>query len=326
MEASTSLWVIRRIQYSVIFGLFLWTVGCQSLPFGPHYTFEPIEQGNPARVNVTLVDERPAWQKEYWQGAESPRDHAIAISVVPLERLRPISANTEAEMSWLERLKSKQSAFSAMTDEIQLLVAQELDEAELAPHETNIRLTTFIVVVNKSEVAKAIWEKTEDERREAIARHRRESLIRTSLGIGTGLATKGGTGIGLGTGLSMGSPNEMPELPGERNMGRTYGIVRGPPAELGEYDSDVTCEIKADLELWIDRDEPLRLDLHAVTRSLPLSPPSYDASQAIPSTARQALLELGQTIRQRLRRMAQASNEHDEPSLVLPEPPVPGPN
>jgi len=271
--------------------------GCQSLPFAPRYTYLA-GPGPTAEAGQSVVwsDARPSWQKRYWQGAETPRDHELAISVIPLERLSPqsnpeVTGLTEAEF----KRQSHDSLAPAAWEARGVLATVLGDHPEIVPP-TRFELTKFVVVVNKQVALQQQWEESADERREALSRWRQGPALRTSLGLGGGF----GPGWGptqMGAGLMVGTPTEIPLLPGERPVARVYGAVRGPPPELDAYGPDVTCDLAGRWEVTDRQGRTVLHDLRATTRSLPLEPPHLLPDQAVAAGVRQLMRVLERNAR-----------------------------
>ncbi len=271
--------------------------GCQASPFGPRFAYEPLPVADLSSVaEIAVQDERPKWQKQYWQGAETPRDYELAVTFIPLEKFRPLP-HDGASVSLGDRLGFDDAGRKANYAEVTTALARELDQASFISRKSVLHLKSFILVVNKEDAFREIWDNLAEERREALVEWRRNSTVRAVMGMSTGIAAGFGPSP-IGAGVMVGSPSDLPALPGETPLARTYGAVTGPPSELGDYGPDVTCVIEAELELSIDRNEPHRIPLYAISRSLPLEPPHFLADVAVPSTMRQALLQLVENARE----------------------------
>jgi len=245
---------------------------------------------------VAWSDARPAWQKRYWQGAETPRDNELAISVIPLERLAPQANPDEAGVTEAQFLRQSRDSLVRAAREARGVLATVVGEhPEIVPP-TRFELTRFVVVVNKQEALQRQWDESADERREALSRWRQGPALRTSLGLGGGF----GPGWGptqMGAGLMVGTPTEIPLLPGERPVARVYGAVRGPPPELEPYGPDVTCDLAGRWEVTDTQGRTVVHDLRATTRSLPLEPPHLLPDQAVAAGVRQLLRVLDREAR-----------------------------
>jgi hypothetical protein len=262
-------------------------LGCQVLPFGPRFVIDPLPDQEPPPPQVELCDARPAWQRRYWQGAVSPRDYELAITVIPLEKFafpettpRPPQFRTPDQQGW-----------QATREELRRAVYAGMHQLGLAAAPTVITLDSALVVVNKTRALQTVWEQTADARREALAHWRRGGDLRLTLGVSSGLGAPLGP-VNPGAGVHWGSPQEIPPLPGEQPLSRAYGPVRGPPPDLGDYGPDVTCEIRARVAVHL-ADQPVReVSLHVLTHSLPLEPPNFLSDDAVSSTFEAALREL----------------------------------
>ncbi|MCY2968264.1 MAG: hypothetical protein NT069_32320 [Planctomycetota bacterium] len=247
-------------------------------------------------MEITVQDERPKWQKQYWQGAETPRDYELAVTFIPLEKFRPLP-HEGTSVSLGDRLGFDEAGRNANYGEITTALARELDQANFIPLKTVLHLKSFILVVNKQDAFREVWDDLAEARREALVDWRRNSTVRAVVGMSTGVAAGLATSP-FGAGVMVGSSADIPALPGETPLARTYGAVTGPPTELGDYGPDVTCVIETELELYIDRNEPRRIQLSSISRSLPLLPPHFLTEEAVPATMRQALLQLVENARE----------------------------
>jgi hypothetical protein len=248
---------------------------------------DPAVDEQPLPENIQLCDARPAWQRKYWQGAVVPRDYDLAITVIPLEKFaiprgtpRPPLLRTPDQQGW-----------QSSRDELCRAVFTGLRQLGLADAPTVITLDSALVVVNKSKALQAVWDQTADARREVLAHWRRGADLRLTLGVSSGFGGPAGS-VHPGAGVGWGGPQEIPPLPGEQPLSRAYGPVRGPPPDLGEYDQDVTCELRVRVEVHSPAATKREVCLHILTRSLPLEPPNFLSDEAVVSTFEAALSEL----------------------------------
>lgn len=269
-------------------------LGCQTSPFGPRFVAEPYSEPASLPEEVEFVDVRPAWQRRYWQGAVTPRDYELAITVIPLEKFAPAdasptgSANSRpAGFAPLFRTPDQQGFAHSRT---QFLQALQVGCQQLGLESAHARLTldSCVVVVNKSRALQGVWDQTAEARREALAHWRRGLPLRMTLGVSSGFSPGLGP-AGMGAGAQFGPPQDVPPLPGELPLSRAYGPVRGPPPELGDYGPDVTCEIRARVELTTSNAPPREVSLQIITRSLPLEPPNFLSDEAVSATFAAAL-------------------------------------
>lgn len=262
-------------------------LGCQSLPFGPRFVVDSEPDQEPPPPHLELCDARPTWQRKYWQGAVSPRDYELAITVIPLEKF----AFSRASPLPLQFRTPDQQGWQMTREELRRAVFKGLRRLGLAAAPTVITVDSALVVVNKTRALQTVWEQTADARREALAHWRRGGDLRLTLGVSSGMGTSIGP-VNSGAGVQWGSPQEIPPLPGELPLSRAYGPVRGPPPNLGDYGPDVTCEIQARVTVHLPDERSREISLHVLTRSLPLEPPNFLSDEAVSSTFEAALREL----------------------------------
>lgn len=262
-------------------------LGCQVLPFGPRFVVDAGPDEEPPPPHLELRDARPAWQKKYWQGAVSPRDYELAVTVIPLEKFA-LAPGTELPSQFRT---PDQQGWRATREELRRAVFTGLRRLGLASAPTVITLDSALVVVNKTRALQTVWEQTADARREALAHWRRGGDLRLTLGVSSGRGAPMGP-VHSGAGVQWGSPQEIPPLPGEQPLSRAYGPVRGPPPDLGDYGPDVTCEIRARVAVQTPGEQEREVSVHVLTRSLPLEPPNFASDDAVSSTFEAALREL----------------------------------
>jgi len=264
--------------------------GCHTSPFGPRFVAEPFAEPAPPPTQVEFRDARPAWQRRYWQGAVTPRDYELAITVIPLEKFAP--ADEPSTGAGSRPVRGAPPLFRTPDQrglahvQSQFLQGLEKGRTELGLASAPARLTidSCVVVVNKIRALEGVWEQTAEARRETLAHWRRGLPLRMTLGVSSGF----GPGA-MGAGAQFGPPQDLPPLPGEHPLSRAYGPVRGPPPELGEYGPDVTCDIRARVELTLADGESREVSLRVITRSLPLEPPHFLADEAVSATFAAAL-------------------------------------
>ena len=301
----------------------LWTAvltGCQGHPFGPRFVVGPAADPAPLPPTLQLGDARPAWQRQYWQGAVTPRDYELAITVIPLEKFAiphgpplPPRLRTPDQLGW-----------ESTRDELRRAVFTGLRQLRLESAPTAITLESALVVVNKSRALQGVWEQTAEARREALAHWRRGADLRLTLGVSSGFGVAPGP-VYPGGGVHWGSPQEIPPLPGEQPLSRAYGPVRGPPPDLGDYDQDVTCEIRVRVEVRTPAGEDQEVSLHIVTRSLPLEPPNFLSDEAVISTFEAALRELTTRFVEAWQESPPAQTRRPSPAREIPNQTRPAP-
>jgi len=266
-------------------------LGCQSLPFGPRFVVESEPDQEPPPPHLDICDARPAWQKKYWQGAVSPRDYELAITVIPLEKF----AFSRASPLPIQFRTPDQQGWQMTREELRRAVFKGLRRLGLSTAPTVVTVDSALVVVNKTRALQTVWEQTADARREALAHWRRGGDLRLTLGVSSGMGAAIGP-VNSGAGVHWGSPQEIPPLPGELPLSRAYGPVRGPPPDLGDYGPDVTCEIRARVTVQLPDEQVREVPLHVLTRSLPLEPPNFLSDEAVSSTFEAALCELTEVL------------------------------